>query len=146
MDDHPVKILLVEDNEDDVIMTLEAFREAKLTNVVQVVHDGEEAIAFLRREDAYQSVMTPDLILLDINMPKKNGFEVLQEIKADPCLRDIPVVMLTTSERENDIARSFAEGACSYITKPVEFEQFVEVVQQFSLYWTLVTRVPKRES
>ena len=142
MENQPVKILLVEDNEDDVVMTLEAFREAKMTNVCQVVRDGEEALAFLRGEREFKSEEMPNLILMDINMPRKNGFETLQEIKADPALKHIPVVMLTTSEREVDVLRSFSEGACSYITKPVGFEEFIEVARQFSLYWTLVTRVP----
>lgn len=142
MSGKPLEILLVEDNEDDVIMTLEAFAEVNLVNVVQVVKDGEAAMSFLHRQPPFADVDLPGLILLDINMPKKNGFEVLDDIKTDPKLRHIPVIMLTTSERERDIVRSYAKGACSYIAKPVGFESFVEVVKQFSLYWTLISRIP----
>jgi len=144
MESQPVEILLVEDNEDDIIMTLESFGEANLTNVVQVVRDGEEALAYLRRKGKYENATVPGMILLDINMPKRNGFEVLREIKADPALQHIPVVMLTTSEREEDIVRSYATGACSFIAKPVGFEQFAEVTTHFSLYWTLISRIPRR--
>jgi CheY-like chemotaxis protein len=144
MDTKSVNILLVEDNEDDVIMTLESFDEVNLANVVDVVSDGEEAMAYLRREGKYKDVMLPGIILLDINMPKKNGFEVLIEMKADPALRHIPVVVLTTSDREEDIIKSYAEGACSFIPKPVGFDNFIRVAKQFSLYWTLVARIPSR--
>ena len=142
MHNQPVQILLVEDNEDDVIMTMESFEEVNLTNVVNVVQDGEEAMAYLRREGKYKEALLPGLILLDINMPKKNGFEVLQEIKADPALRHIPVIILTTSDREEDIVNSYANGACSFIPKPVGFDNFIKVAKQFSLYWALVSRIP----
>jgi len=141
----PLHILLIEDNEDDVIMTQESFDENNLVNIVGVVQDGEEAMAYLRREGKYQSVELPDLILLDLNMPKKNGFEVLAEMKADPALRHIPVVILTTSDREEDIVKSYANGACSFIPKPVGFDNCLKVSKQFSLYWTLVARTPKRQ-
>ena len=142
MQNQPVQILLVEDNEDDVIMTMESFEEVNLTNVVNVVQDGEEAMAYLRREGKYKDALQPGLVLLDINMPKKNGFEVLQEMKADPTLRHIPVIILTTSDREEDIVKSYANGACSFIPKPVGFDNFIKVAKQFSLYWALVTRIP----
>ncbi|MEW6245989.1 MAG: response regulator [Nitrospirota bacterium] len=142
MKDQPVEILLVEDNEDDIVLTREAFTEAKLVNVINTVRDGEEALAYLRREGRYKVARAPGLILLDINMPKKNGFEVLEAMKADPSLRSLPVVMLTTSEREEDVVRSYADGACSYIRKPVDLDQFVGVVKQFELYWTLVSTIP----
>ena len=142
MHNQPVQILLVEDNEDDVIMTMESFEEVNLTNVVNVVQDGEEAMTYLRREGKYKEALLPGLILLDINMPKKNGFEVLQEIKADPALRHIPVIILTTSDREEDIVNSYANGACSFIPKPVGFDNFIKVAKQFSLYWALVSRIP----
>jgi len=137
-----MEILLVEDNEDDILLEQEALAEAKLVNVMSVVRDGEEAMAFLRREGKYQNAEMPGLILLDINMPKKNGFEVLNELKADPALVHIPVVMLTTSDSEADIVKSYARGACSYITKPMDFDKFREVVKQFAIYWALVARIP----
>ena len=142
MDTQPMEILLVEDNEDDILLEQEALAEAKLVNVMSVVRDGEEAMAFLRREGKYQNAEMPGLILLDINMPKKNGFEVLNELKADPALVHIPVVMLTTSDSEADIVKSYARGACSYITKPMDFDKFREVVKQFAIYWALVARIP----
>jgi len=139
-----MEILLVEDNEDDILLEQEALADAKLVNLMYVVRDGDEAIAYLRRQGKYHDAKVPGLILLDINMPKKNGFEVLNEIKADPSLMHIPVVMLTTSDREADIVKSYAKGACSYITKPMDFDKFQEVVRQFALYWALVARIPAR--
>ena len=145
MDTQPMEILLVEDNEDDILLEQEALADAKLVNLMCVVRDGEEAMAYLRRQGKYQNVKMPGLILLDINMPKKNGFEVLNEIKSDPALMHIPVVMLTTSDSEADIVKSYAKGACSYITKPMDFDKFKDVVKQFALYWVLVARVPSRQ-
>ena len=142
METQPLEILLVEDNEDDILLEREALADAKLINIMSVVWDGVEAMAFLRREGKYQNAQVPGLILLDINMPKKNGFEVLNELKADPALVHIPVVMLTTSDNEADIVKSYAKGACSYITKPMDFDKFREVAKQFALYWALVARVP----
>lgn len=144
MENQPIQILLVEDNEDDLLMMFESFEEVPFINVVGFVCDGEEAMAYLRRQGKFKNVSLPGLILLDINMPKKNGFEVLQEMKADPMLQHIPVVMLTTSDRKEDIINAYAYGACSYIPKPVGFDRFVAVVKQFSLYWTLVSRIPGR--
>ena len=145
MDTQPMAILLVEDNEDDILLEQEALADAKLVNLMCVVRDGEEAMAYLRRQGKYQNAKLPGLILLDINMPKKNGFEVLNEIKSDVALMHIPVVMLTTSDREADIVKSYAKGACSYITKPMDFDKFREVVKQFALYWVLVAKVPSRQ-
>ena len=145
IDTQPMEILLVEDNEDDILLEQEALADAKLVNLMCVVRDGEEALAYLRRQGKYHNVKMPGLILLDINMPKKNGFEVLHEMKADPALMHIPVVMLTTSESEADIVKSYAKGACSYITKPMDFDKFREVVKQFALYWALVARVPLQQ-
>jgi CheY-like chemotaxis protein len=144
MNTEPMEILLVEDNEDDIVLEQEALADANLVNLMCVVRDGEEAMAYLRRQGKYQKAEAPGLILLDINMPKKNGFEVLNEIKADPALMHIPVVMLTTSESEADVVKSYAKGACSYITKPMDFDKFRDVVKQFTLYWALVARVPAR--
>jgi CheY-like chemotaxis protein len=142
MNAQPMEILLVEDNEDDIVLEQEALADAKLINIMYVVRDGEEALAYLRRQGRYHDAKKPGLILLDINMPKKNGFEVLQEMKADVDLRHIPVVMLTTSDRENDVVKSYATGACSFVTKPMDFDKFGEVAQQLALYWALVARVP----
>jgi CheY-like chemotaxis protein len=138
----PMEILLVEDNEDDILLEQEALADAKLVNLMSVVRDGEEALAYLRRQGKYQNARLPGLILLDINMPKKNGFEVLNEIKMDADLKHIPVVMLTTSDSEADIVKSYARGACSFITKPMDFDKFRDVIRQFALYWALVSRVP----
>ncbi len=138
----PVEILLVDDNDDDIVLLEESFRDSKFLNILHVVHDGEEALEYLRREGKYRTARTPGLVLLDINMPKMNGFEVLKSMKSDPLLRTIPVVMLTTSTRDEDIARSYDGGACSFVSKPVSFEKLKEVIKQFTLYWTLVSVVP----
>jgi CheY-like chemotaxis protein len=140
----PIEILLVEDNEDDIILIEEAFAGARLMNVINNVRDGEAALAYLRREGPYKKAVRPGLILLDINMPKKDGFEVLEAIKANPELQPLPVIMLTTSDREEDVVRSYVYGACSYIRKPVSLERFIDVVKQFEVYWTLVSLVPGR--
>jgi CheY-like chemotaxis protein len=142
----PIELLLVEDNEDDIVLIEEAFADAKLMNVIFKVRDGEDALAYLRRTGQYTQVRRPGLVLLDINMPKKNGFEVLQAMKADPLLHSLPVVMLTTSDREDDIVRSYTDGACSYIRKPISADEFVRVVKDFELYWTMVSRVPVQKS
>ena len=146
MTNRPVDILLVEDNEDDVVIIKEAFAESRLVTIRNTVSDGEEALAYLRREGRYRVASLPALVLLDINMPKKNGFEVIQAMKADPGLRALPVVMLTMSDREEDIVRSYASGACSYIRKPVDLAQFHMVVKEFELYWTMISRIPVTHS
>jgi len=138
-----IEILLAEDNDDDVVMIREAFEDANLANIVHVVNDGEEALEYLRRTGRYRGVRPPGLVLLDINMPKKDGFEVLDEIKADPQLRHLPVIVLTTSHREEDVVRSYSGGAATYVTKPIDFREFQQVVRQFELYWTLVARLPE---
>ena len=142
----PVEILLVEDNGDDIVLIEEAFAEARLMNVIFTVRDGEEALAYLRQAGQYTHVRRPGLVLLDINMPKKNGFEVLQAMKADPLLQALPVVMLTTGDREDDIVRAFTGGACSYIRKPISLDEFVQAVKDFELYWTIVSRIPLQKS
>ncbi len=138
----PFDILIAEDNEDDILLIREAFEEVKMVNQITVVKDGEEALAYLRGEEPYASAPLPGIVLLDINMPKKTGLEVLSEIKADHRFRALPVVMLTVSERDEDIIRSFEQGACSYIRKPVTFARFIAVVKQFEMYWTLVSKIP----
>ena len=142
MKEGPVEILLVEDNEDDIVIIQEAFAEANLVNIINTVRDGEEALAYLRREGRYKVTRPPGLILLDINMPKKNGFEVVEAMKADPRLQSIPIIMLTMSDREDDIIRAYAGGACSYICKPVDLDQFNAVIKQFELYWGAISQIP----
>jgi CheY-like chemotaxis protein len=129
-----------------VVLLTESFQDSRFLNLLQVVSDGVEALAYLRREGKYHAARTPGLILLDINMPKMNGFEVLQVIKSEPRLRMIPVIMLTTSTRDEDIARSYDGGACSFVAKPVNLEKLKEVIKQFALYWTLVSIVPPPRS
>lgn len=142
MNERPVDILLADDNDDDILLLQESFAAEHMANLVSVVKDGEEALTYLRRQDPYASAVRPSLVLLDINMPKKSGLEVLREMKQDPELRSLPAVILTTSRREEDVVRSYAEGACSFITKPPDFAKLQEVMHQFSLYWALVARIP----
>jgi len=140
----PVDILLVEDNPGDVRLTVEALKEGKVRNNLQVVHDGVEALAYLRRENGYEGSSPPDLILLDLNLPRKNGREVLQEIKCDPKLKRIPVVILTTSEAEQDVLKSYDLHANCYITKPVDLDQFMRVVRLIEDFWFTVVMLPSR--
>ena len=138
----PVDILLVEDNPGDVRLTREALSEAKVHNALSVARDGVEALAFLRREEPYTSAPRPDLILLDVNLPRKNGLEVLAEIKADPALRTIPVVMLTTSDAERDVNTAYSLHANAYITKPVDLEQFFTAIRALDDFYLTVVRLP----
>ncbi len=140
----PIEILLVEDNPGDVRLTKEALKEGKVVNNLHTVEDGEEAMAYLRRQSPYAQATRPDLILLDLNLPKKSGREVLEEIKEDPDLRRIPVVILTISEAEQDIIKSYNLHANCYITKPVNLEQFMEVVQSIENFWLTVVMLPPR--
>lgn len=139
-----LEVLLADDNEDDVLILREAFLALRRARIVHVVNDGIEALKYLQRAEPYTTVERPDLVLLDINMPKKNGFEVMQGIKADPSLRPLPVIMLTMSEREEDINRAYAAGACSYIRKPVNLTAFQQLLEQFESYWTGISRIPVR--
>jgi chemotaxis family two-component system response regulator Rcp1 len=139
----PVEILLVEDNPGDVRLTREALREGKLRNNLAVAVDGVEAIAYLRREGKFADATRPDLILLDLNLPRKDGREVLQEIKADASLRNIPVVVLTSSRAEEDIARAYDLHANCYVTKPVDFEQFIRVVKSIEDFWFTIVQLPR---
>ena len=138
----PAEILLVEDNPGDVRLTIEALRESKVANNLNVARDGVEALAYLRREGAYANAVRPDLILLDLNMPRKDGREVLAEIKAEPKLRTIPVVVLTTSRAEQDVLRSYELQANCYITKPVDLEQFISIVQSIENFWLTIVTLP----
>jgi len=139
-----IQILLVEDDPGDVLITREAFAENKVRNELSVVSDGESAIAFLRREGDFAAVPRPDLILLDLNLPRKDGHEVLAEIKSDVDLQRIPVVILTTSRAEEDILRSYDLHANAYVTKPVDFERFLAVVRQIDDFFVTVVRLPAR--
>ncbi len=140
----PIEILLVEDNPGDVRLTQEALKEGKVMNVLNTVGNGEEALAYLRRQGAYARTTRPDLILLDLNLPRKSGQEVLAEIKDDPELRRIPVVILTVSEAEQDIIKSYNLHANCYITKPVNLEQFMEVIKTIEDFWLTVVMLPPR--
>ena len=141
---HLVEVLLVEDNPGDARLTREALREGKLRNRIHHARDGVEALAFLRHEGEYRDAPVPDIILLDLNMPRKDGREVLAEIKADPKLRFIPVVILTTSEAENDIVRSYELHANCYITKPVDLDKFTRIVHTIEDFWLEVVTLPNR--
>jgi CheY-like chemotaxis protein len=140
----PIEILLVEDNPGDVRLTKEALKEGRFANLINVAVDGFEAMAFLRREGKYANASRPDLILLDLNLPKKNGREVLAEIKADSYLKSIPVVVLTSSQAEKDIVATYNLHANCYITKPVDFEQFICVVRSIEDFWFAVVKLPPR--
>lgn len=138
----PIEILLVEDNPGDVRLTIEALKEAKVINHLTVVRDGVEALAFLRRQDPYATAPRPHLIVLDLNLPKKDGREVLADIKADDTLKRIPVVVLTTSQDEQDVLKSYNLHANCYITKPVDLDQFVRVVRSIEDFWLGIVVLP----
>ena len=138
----PIEILLVEDNAGDVRLTQEALREGKVKNNLAVARDGEEAIKMLRREPPFENATRPDLILLDLNLPRKDGRQVLQDIKSDPKLQMIPVVVLTTSNADADIMKSYQLHANCYITKPVDLEQFITVVKSIDDFWLSIVRLP----
>jgi chemotaxis family two-component system response regulator Rcp1 len=139
-----IEILLIEDNPGDVRLTKEVLKEGKVRNNLQVVGDGVEAMAFLRRENSYAKASRPDLILLDLNLPKKDGREVLQEIKADHQLKRIPVVVLTTSDADEDILKSYDLCANCYITKPVDLDQFIRVIRSIEAFWLTIVTLPMR--
>ncbi len=140
----PVQILLAEDSDSDVELTVEALRDARVANELHVVRNGEEAMSFLRCQGDFSDAPRPDLVLLDLNMPRKDGREVLDEMKQDPTLRIIPVVVLTTSESEADVLRSYQLSAAAYITKPVDFMQFVKAVNAIDDFWLSVVKLPPR--
>ncbi len=145
----PIDILMVEDNEADVQITLRAFKKGHVDNSLHVVRDGEEALNFIygiNNEEENQPYPRPDLILLDINLPKIDGFSVLKKMKEHSEFQDIPVIMLTSSGSEEDIIKSFQYGACSFIQKPVSFQQFVEIASGFNFYWQTVNRFPPKKS
>jgi chemotaxis family two-component system response regulator Rcp1 len=140
----PIQILLVEDSPSDVAMTRAALRDGRIANVLAVVSDGEEAMAYLRREGEFSHASRPDLVLLDLNMPKKDGREVLAEVKEDPNLKMIPIIVLTTSAAESDILRSYELHANSYVTKPVGLDAFLESVRSIEDFWLTLVRLPDR--
>jgi CheY-like chemotaxis protein len=139
-----ISVLLVEDDPGDVVLIREAFEHNKLYNTLHVVSDGVQALEFLRGEGEHAGAPRPDLVLLDLNLPRKDGREVLAEVKADPDLRTIPIVVLTTSEAEEDIVRSYDLHANAYVTKPVDFERFIEVVRQIDDFFVSVVKLPQR--
>jgi chemotaxis family two-component system response regulator Rcp1 len=138
----PVQILLVEDNPGDVRLTEKAFEEANLTNDIDVVTDGVEAMSYLHQEGEYADKTLPDIVLLDLNLPKKNGDEVLAEVKTDDDLKHLPVVILTSSEAEEDIAATYNKHANAYLTKPVDFEGFTDIVKRIEGFWFSVVTFP----
>ncbi len=140
----PIDILLVEDNPGDVDLVKEAMSDGKVCNNLHVVPDGVQAMKFLKGQDNFSEAPSPDLILLDLNLPKKSGREVLQEIKTDPNLQAIPVVILTSSKEEEDICRSYTLHANCYVTKPVRFDQFMKVVRSIEDFWLTVVKLPCR--
>jgi CheY-like chemotaxis protein len=141
----PVDILLVEDNPGDVRLTKEALRDAKVLNEIFVARDGVEAMEFLNRKGRFSNVPLPDLILLDLNLPKKDGREVLAEIKEDPILKHIPVVVLTTSKADEDIVKTYNLHANAYITKPVDLNRFAEIIHVLNEFWFTIVKLPPKE-
>jgi CheY-like chemotaxis protein len=141
----PVDILLVEDNAGDIRLTREVLRDSKVRNNLIVANNGQEALACLRKQGKFTGTVRPDLILLDLNLPVKDGREVLAEIKADPDLKRIPVVILTTSKAEEDILKTYNLHANCYVTKPVDLEQFVKVVKSLEDFWLAIVKLPNRK-
>jgi CheY-like chemotaxis protein len=137
-------ILLVEDNPDDVFITKRAWKKGQIKNELYVVNDGEEALKLLHKEEEYLDVQTPCLILLDIKMPKMDGFQVLNNVKNDDELRSIPVIVLTSSDRINDIEKAYELGCNSYIVKPVDFNKFLNAIIQIESYWLTISKIPTR--
>ncbi len=141
---NPVHILLVEDNEGDILLTTEALEEGRILNKISVARDGKAATEFLSKTGPYTEVETPDLVLLDINLPKKNGLEVLEFIKTNPDLKQIPVIMLTTSSSMRDIEQSYRNYANCYITKPIEVTEFMDAISRIEDFWLSVVKLPSK--
>ena len=140
----PIKILLIEDNPGDIRLTKEALKDGKIKNEIRIITDGEEALLFLKKEGQYQNEETPDVILLDLNLPKKDGREVLLEIKSDPNFKTIPVIILTISSDERDILKSYSHYANCYITKPIDFNEFINVVKTIENFWFTIVKIPNQ--
>jgi CheY-like chemotaxis protein len=141
---HPIEVLLVEDDPGDVLMTQEAFKDYKIANRLSVVTNGEDALAYLRKQGRFSDVPTPDLVLLDLNLPRRDGREVLREVKSDPALRRTPIVVLTTSDAQEDVLASYDLHANAYVRKPVDFTQFVSAVRAIDEFFITVVRLPTR--
>jgi chemotaxis family two-component system response regulator Rcp1 len=146
MNNLPIEVLVVEDNDADVELTLTALRDARIANEVHVVGDGEEAMAFLKRQGTHAAARHPDLILLDLNLPKKDGFQVLAEMKADPDLRAIPVIIVSGSDRESDIARAYNLQTSAYLVKPVDVDDYFSAIRALKELWFHVAATPPRET
>src|SRR5574341_251536 len=142
MNGEPIQILLVEDNPGDVRLTREAFKDGKVANTIHVVEDGEQALAYIRTQRKYADAVRPDIILLDLNLPKKDGREVRREIKSDQGLKQIPVVVLTTSASEEDVLRTYSDYANCYITKPISFDRFIVTVRSIENFWLSIVKLP----
>lgn len=140
----PIRILLVEDNEGDILLTTEALKEGKITNSISIVKDGWEAIQFLEKTGKYENEISPDLVLLDVNLPKMSGHEVLVRVKANDAIKQIPIIMLTTSSSEKDIMQSYKNYANCYITKPVEVSDFLDVIASIEDFWITIVQLPKK--
>ncbi len=140
----PIEILLVEDSPSDTALTIEALAAGKVSNKLNSVKDGVEAMAYLRRQGKYKNAERPDLIMLDLNLPRRDGREVLEELKSDPVLKIIPVIVLTTSRSDQDILRSYELNANCYITKPVDFEHFIDVVKSIENFWLSIVTLPTK--
>lgn len=139
----PIDILLVEDSPSDTDLTVEALGVGKVANRLSIVEDGVQAMEFLRRQGRFANAPRPDLILLDLNLPRKDGREVLAEVKADPSLRHIPIIVLTTSQAEQDVLRAYSLHANCYVTKPVDFRQFIEVIRSIENFWLTIVKLPE---
>lgn len=140
----PIKILLVEDNPGDVRLTIEALKDCKIRNTLNIVEDGEEALAYLRKEGKYAGASTPDLILLDLDLPNLHGKEVLEQVKADKNLRKIPIIVLTVSQSEQDVLRVYDLQANAYVNKPIDLDQFITVVHSIENFWFTIVKLPGR--
>jgi CheY-like chemotaxis protein len=143
MSRRPLRLVLIEDNDDDILLLEEAIAKTGLLQVLKSLADPDDALAYLRRQGPYRHAPRPDVVLLDINMPKRDGFQILEELKADAALRHLPVVILTTSQEEQDVVRAYALGACSFICKPVGIRELRELIERLAVYWGLVVRVPQ---
>ncbi len=142
----PITVLLVEDDEEDIFLIKDAMEKSKLTVNLEIIHNGEDALLYIRQEEPFAQAKLPDLILLDLNIPKKNAWAVLKEIKTDPLLRSFPVTILTTSNQDPDIQRAYDMGCNSYVTKPVGLKEFQRVIQTIEAFWFTIVKLPSRTS